>query len=618
MIITKAGKFSPLAHVLFFIIAIVFLPIKNCIASANTIYVDDSGGADYTNIQDAIDAANSGDTIYVYSGTYNENIEVNKNLTLTGQNKDTTIIDGEKNGHVVYAYGTLGNIKEIIISGFTIINAGGLGYDCIALSYLNDSDISNNKIMNSDESDGIQLDHCKYITISNNIIKNNEGSGISLTLSENNIIHNNIIQSNQKGLYIYYSSSNNNIYENTITGNSQYGIHIVQSLNNRFYLNDFNDNGQNAQVTLTNYWSYNSQGNYWDDYEGYDNNSDNIGDIPYNIPGGNNKDDYPLGYFKESGPPIGNQKPTAHLPSISPNPVEYGITITFSGSGSDNDGYITGYNWRSSINNQLSTKNTFSTSSLSAGSHIIYFKVKDNEGDWSSEKTETLIINYYENQEPVAHIDSIAPNPATSEQMVIFIGHGIDDGEIIEYKWISSLDGVINNDKSFSSNDLSKGVHTINFQVKDNDNRWSNQDTETIIISDSAYNFPPIAKSGGPYSGYANKKINIDGSNSYDSDGSIVEYLWDFGDNTTGTGKYQKHTYSYQGNYSIKITITDDDGYVSTDSTYVNIIQSINQNSKSEGFLGFNMEIPFPLLIAFEFIIVTAVISLFLFWFKRK
>ena len=107
-------------------------PIENCIASENTIYVDDSGGKNYTSIQPAIDAANSGDTIYVYSGTYNENIGITEGLTLIGQNKDTTIIDGGKNSYVVYAYGTSGNEIEIHISGFTIRNAGGTGNDCIA------------------------------------------------------------------------------------------------------------------------------------------------------------------------------------------------------------------------------------------------------------------------------------------------------------------------------------------------------------------------------------------------------------------------------------------------------------------------------------------------------
>jgi len=607
-----------LVCILILIINIGFFSSKNCIASGNTIYVDDNGEADYSTIQAAIDAADSGDTIFVYSGTYNENVEISKNLTISGQNKGDTIIDGGKSGHVIFTYGNSNKIIKIQISGFTIRNAGELGYDCIALSYVNNSNINNNNIINSDESDGIQLDHCRNITINNNLIKNNEGSGISLTLSENNIIHNNIVQSNQKGMYIYYSSTNNQIYENTITGNSQYGIHIVQSLNNRFYQNDFTDNGQNVQDSFTNYWSYNYQGNYWDDYDGYDNNSDDIGDIPYDIPGGSNKDEYPLGYFKESESPSGNQKPIAYLPSILPNPAAYGNIVTFSGSGSDSDGYIIGYNWRSSIDGQLSTISEFISSSLSSGTHVIYFKVKDNDGDWSSEKTATLAINFIENQEPTAYIDSIAPNPATAEQKVYFIGHGIDDGEIVDYKWISSLDGVISSNKSFTSTMLSKGVHTIYFQVKDNDNEWSEQVTKTLTISDSFFNLPPVANAGGPYMCYVNKQLTFDGSGSYDDDGIIVEYLWEFGDDILGTGKTQKHTYTAPGNYSITLRVTDDNGYTSTNLTFITIFQSINESIGNQGFLGFNIEVPFPLIIISAPIIIIVIIALFLFWFKRK
>lgn len=608
-----------LVSILVFSIFAGVFPIENSIALGNTIYVDDSGGADYTNIQDAIDAASSGDTVYVYSGTYNENVEISKNLTLTGENKDNTIIDGGKNGHTLYGYGAPSNKIENHISGFTIRNAGGLGYDCIALSYENNGTINNNKIINSDESDGIQLDHCNDVTINDNTISNNEGSGLSLTLSDNNIIHNNVIQSNQKGMYIYYSSNSNEIYWNTITGNSQYGVHIIQSLNNRFYLNDFTNNGQNAQDPLTNYWSYNSQGNYWDDYNDYDLDENGIGDSPYNIPGGSNQDVYPLGYFLEPEPPGGgNQQPTAHLPIISPNPATYGETVSFNGSGSDSDGYIAGYNWRSSIDGQLNTQSTFSTSSLSAGIHVIYFKVKDNDGDWSSEKTATLTINLTENQAPTAIIDSITPNPAIAGEIVYFIGHGIDDGEITEWKWNSSIDGVISSDKSFDTSVLSKGMHTIYFQVRDNDNEWSKQDTETLTINDESSNHFPVANAGGPYSCYANMEFNIDGSDSYDDDGSIVSYLWDFGDETNGTGKSPTHTYNAPGNYSIMLTVTDEYGDTSTDSTYAVIAQSTNQSGSNEGLPGFKLEVPFPLLVVFELIFIIAIIALFLFWIKRK
>mgnify|MGYP002153775694 CR=1 FL=1 len=96
-------------------------------------------------------------------------------------------------------------------------------------------------------------------------------------------------------------------------------------------------------------------------------------------------------WVEETQPcPIPRQAPTAYIDSISPNPAEQGQTVSFSGHGSDPDGHIVEYNWRSSIDRQLSGSQSFSTSSLSVGTHTIYFKVKDNDGLWSEEATATL------------------------------------------------------------------------------------------------------------------------------------------------------------------------------------------------------------------------------------
>ncbi|MBZ0155680.1 MAG: chitobiase/beta-hexosaminidase C-terminal domain-containing protein, partial [Alphaproteobacteria bacterium] len=89
---------------------------------------------------------------------------------------------------------------------------------------------------------------------------------------------------------------------------------------------------------------------------------------------------------------IGNTPPVAVIDSISPNPATAGQTVTFTGQGTDSDGTITGYNWRSSLDGQLSTSASFNTASLAAGNHTIYFKVQDNAGVWSTEATSSLVI----------------------------------------------------------------------------------------------------------------------------------------------------------------------------------------------------------------------------------
>ena len=74
----------------------VILLIMDQNVEAKTVTVDDDGGEDFTNIQDAIDFADEGDIVFVYSGTYYENVIINKSINLEGEDMDTTIIDGEK------------------------------------------------------------------------------------------------------------------------------------------------------------------------------------------------------------------------------------------------------------------------------------------------------------------------------------------------------------------------------------------------------------------------------------------------------------------------------------------------------------------------------------------
>jgi hypothetical protein len=87
-----------------------------------------------------------------------------------------------------------------------------------------------------------------------------------------------------------------------------------------------------------------------------------------------------------------NQPPTAYIDSVSPINTTSGETVTFTGHGIDPDGTVGAYSWRSSRDGDLSTAASFTTSSLSPGTHTIWFKVQDNDGVWSNEVLATVIV----------------------------------------------------------------------------------------------------------------------------------------------------------------------------------------------------------------------------------
>ena len=113
--------------------------------------------SDYPTIQEGINAANPGDTVFVYPGTYNETIILKSGVKLQGSGTDFTTIDGGSNGSVVKMSG----ISDVTISGFTITNGLGDGQDYYY----------------ADNGGGIAVYECANIMIRDNIITQNRAEG---------------------------------------------------------------------------------------------------------------------------------------------------------------------------------------------------------------------------------------------------------------------------------------------------------------------------------------------------------------------------------------------------------------------------------------------------------
>jgi len=261
-------------------------------ASPRTWIVDDDGPADFHTIQEAINAASDGDTVFVRNGTYS-GIVIDKSLTIEGEDKYTTIIQG---GSEPYGAGMRVLANNVRISKFTIQNARGPPirvHGDEGPSYGNIT-ISDNIMTGCGEP--VRLINTSRDMISCNVIRDSSG-GIGFDWANGNIVHNNTLINVGIGIVGGYPSYNNTFSENTIIGNSNAVSMNGIFDNNRFFHNSFINNTIQVAIspTMVNIWdnSFPSGGNYWSDYTGVDTNGDGIGDAPYIIDG-NNQDRYPL------------------------------------------------------------------------------------------------------------------------------------------------------------------------------------------------------------------------------------------------------------------------------------------------------------------------------------
>ena len=257
---------------------------KSVEASPTT--VDDDGPADFHTIQEAINNASSGEVIFVHKGTYYENVVVNKTVSLIGEERDSTIIDGRGTNNVISI-----TASNVTIHGFTIRNSGSSLYDCgILIDHSDSNNISHNTISNN--NDGISLYYSSNNLVTSNTISENYYNGIVLYSSTRNVFSSNTVSNNYFGVSFYYSS-NNVVSSNTILDN-QVGIYpAFDSNNNTIYHNNFNNFEKNVQIDSINAWDYEGEGNYWSDYTGQDLNRDGLGDTPYII-NAYNQDNHPL------------------------------------------------------------------------------------------------------------------------------------------------------------------------------------------------------------------------------------------------------------------------------------------------------------------------------------
>ena len=522
----------------------------------------------------------------IYLSSSANNVLSNNNITNTSNDAAVTLY--KSNNNILYK------------NNLSTSKYGIYAVDC------SNCNLSNNELWYN-SYDAIRLHQGSNNVVLNNRARTNGGNGIDLS-SSYVFVKNNTLYDNQIGIKL--TQSNCNITNNSIYYSRIHGIYAEYgSKNNLMYLNDFFNNYQSAIDKGSNDWDNGVYGNSWSDYDEVDRDLDGIGDTPYENSGV--VDMYPTGYFLI--PPKQAENP-------DPEDGEDGLTLkvklvvdVFDLDSEELDVYFydavtdklygADYNVKNDIEEVKSGKpggNATCSFTLNFSRTFFWYAiVNDSKLENRSDIWYFVTKNRPpENEKPVS--DPGGPYAALIDQVVSFDASGSTDpdGDIDFYRW-NFGDGTSEILAEYPKHEYSEpGTYQVTLTVIDNDGT-SAIGTTMVIVTEFPTSFEPVADLGGPYYGEVRKSIIFNGSDSYDLDGNIVNYTWDFGDGTMGYGVNINHVYVAAGEYAVTLTVTDNESLVDSESTTAII-------SPPEGLPGF------------EFIFIIIALAFIVLWRRRR
>jgi len=592
------------------------LNIQSVKAEPRTWIVDDDGPADFHTIQEAINTASLGDTVYVYNGTYSENLVLNKTVTLVGENRSTTILDGQGVGTVVSI-----RANDVYINGFTIRGSGPERLKDTGI-YLNSSRnivITGNILTNN--TSGVWLEKALNNAIDENVIANSTVHGIYLgnsssnafsgntivnsdygiwleRFSNKNAIRRNTVMGNSMGISLGWKSEGNTVYDNIVTENDD-GVYLSLSFNNYIYENAIENNvagihSINSDRTIicrnnfignmfhartidsVQVWHNGAEGNYWSGYRGEDADHNGIGDDPYVIDEDNN-DTYPLmepwSRFRVFNVLLEGE--TYHVTTLSNSTV---ASFNYNSSMKEVSFNVTGPSGANGFCNVTIPKILLEKPLqvlIDRKSMIEEAIITGNSTHTStcltySFGTHMIRISGIEPKDKVPPVANAGDDQTVDEDaFVTFDGaQSHDDVGIVSYEWTfvdeiaKTLDGIKAN-YTFNT----PGIYNVTLTVIDGCGNWDT-DAVTITVLDVT---DPVADAGQDRIIVQGASVSFDASNSSDNVG-IVSYEWDFGDGANGMGLSASHTYPNPGTYTVTLTVRDEAGHAGTDSITVRVL----------------------------------------------
>jgi PKD repeat protein len=243
-----------------------------------------------------------------------------------------------------------------------------------------------------------------------------------------------------------------------------------------------------------------------------------------------------------------------------------GEAVSFDGSGSDDpDGEIVAYDWDFG-DGSMGAGEMPEHEYLTNGYYEVTLTVTDDRG--ATNTNYSTVSVEIPDRPPIANAGG--PYAGTAGQPLVLDGRnsGDPEGGAITYEW----DFGDGSDPGSGVNPVhvydEAGVYDITLTVTDPLGADA-RSTTRAFIGDG--NIPPVAESGGRYSGVAGTPIAFDGTESRDLDGEIALFEWDFGDGNTSNEAAPSKTYDEAGLYIVALRVTDDAGASDVDVTIAHV-----------------------------------------------
>lgn len=261
-------------------------------------------------------------------------------------------------------------------------------------------------------------------------------------------------------------------------------------------------------------------------------------------------------------------KPPTAVVTANPTVGLLPLEVTFNGSqSSDTDGKVVDYRWSFGDGSSASGSTLRKTSHVyqEEGTFTAMLTVLDDDMRTGTATVEIEVSSGI----PRA---VITPSATTGMNPLTVVFDGSDssdfDGTLVSYVWDLG-DGTTSTGETVTNTYPDGGRYLVTLTVTDNDGKSNTAEVEIVV-----YQKPVATFTTTPSVGKAPLSVDLNASDSYDPDGDIKTYKWDYGDGQVALSKRETHVFSTPGTFEIMLQVVDNDNITDTTTRVIQVLDA--------------------------------------------